>query len=148
MILKAYFRSLCINTKKTRFSNPKKMNTMKTSATSCCMLAVVVILMMATIFAVNGSLTPKERTTYGVPSDLLDKYTQTSENQKFKCLKSNEEIPFSSVNDNYCDCADGSDEPATSACSNSDLSFSDDVKFYCRNKHYKSQYISHSKVNE
>lgn len=83
MILKAYFRSLCINTKKTRFSNPKKMNTMKTSATSCCMLAVVVILMMATIFAVNGSLTPKERTTYGVPSDLLDKYTQTSENQKF-----------------------------------------------------------------
>ena len=110
-----------------------------------CML--VVILLLASLFLVNG-LVPKERTTYGVPNELLEKYTQKTESQKFKCLKSNEEIPFTAVNDNYCDCADGSDEPATSACSNSDHSFNNDVKFFCRNKHFKSQYISHSKVNE
>lgn len=32
-------------------------------------------------------------------------------------------IPISRVNDDYCDCPDGSDEPGTSACSNG--------KFYC-----------------
>lgn len=35
-------------------------------------------------------------------------------------------IPFSYVNDNYCDCADGSDEPGTSAC--------DDNRFECANQ--------------
>lgn len=31
--------------------------------------------------------------------------------QKWKCLNSSQEIPLSAVNDNYCDCEDGSDEP-------------------------------------
>ena len=29
----------------------------------------------------------------------------------FTCLDGSRTIPFSSVNDDYCDCADGSDEP-------------------------------------
>lgn len=38
---------------------------------------------------------------------------------KFVCFSSNDEIDFSKINDNYCDCpADGSDEPGTSACNN------------------------------
>ena len=27
------------------------------------------------------------------------------------------QLPFSAVNDDYCDCRDGSDEPGTGACS-------------------------------
>lgn len=34
----------------------------------------------------------------------------------FKCLDSSKTISADKVNDNYCDCADGSDEPDTSAC--------------------------------
>ena len=41
----------------------------------------------------------------------------------FICLDSNQEIPFDQVNDDFCDCQNGSDEPATGACQNS--------KFYC-----------------
>ena len=37
------------------------------------------------------------------------------------------------VNDDYCDCNDGSDEPGTAACSNG--------SFYCVNKHFKGNYI-------
>lgn len=35
---------------------------------------------------------------------------------KFTCFKSGEVIEFSKVNDNYCDCADSTDEPGTNAC--------------------------------
>ena len=34
---------------------------------------------------------------------------------KFKVC---EGLALSAVNDDYCDCSDGSDEPSTSACSN------------------------------
>lgn len=37
----------------------------------------------------------------------------------FSCSTGDVEIPSSYVNDDYCDCPDGSDEPRTSACSNS-----------------------------
>lgn len=95
-----------------------------------------------------AELNSVERTTYGVGPDLLEKYIQKSEQQQFQCLQSKEMISFDSVNDNYCDCKDGSDEPGTSACSNAVLSFNSDTKFYCKNKYFKPQYISHSKVNE
>ncbi|GAV03381.1 hypothetical protein RvY_13810 [Ramazzottius varieornatus] len=45
-------------------------------------------------------------------------YKTASKSGKFKCISSKEVIPWSHVNDNYCDCPeDGSDEPATTACS-------------------------------
>eukprot|EP00291_Cryptomonas_curvata_P007818 CAMPEP_0172179488 /NCGR_PEP_ID=MMETSP1050-20130122/16648_1 /TAXON_ID=233186 /ORGANISM="Cryptomonas curvata, Strain CCAP979/52" /LENGTH=170 /DNA_ID=CAMNT_0012852381 /DNA_START=185 /DNA_END=693 /DNA_ORIENTATION=+ len=44
------------------------------------------------------------------------------------------------VNDDYCDCLDGSDEPGTSACSNG--------KFFCQNKGHKSKILAASRVND
>ncbi|ELU10800.1 hypothetical protein CAPTEDRAFT_200240 [Capitella teleta] len=45
-------------------------------------------------------------------------------NGTFRCITSKEMIPFSHLNDDYCDCEDHSDEPGTAACQNS--------RFYCR----------------
>lgn len=58
----------------------------------------------------------------------------------FTCIDGSLTIPFTQVNDDYCDCADGSDEPGTSACSNG--------KFTCANVGYIEKELDASKVND
>ncbi|XP_061704321.1 uncharacterized protein LOC133515756 [Cydia pomonella] len=62
----------------------------------------------------------------------------------FKCLKSDQYIPFEQVNDDYCDCDDSSDEPSTNACVNG--------TFYCdnqsSNKRVAPNSVPSSKVND
>ncbi|ODV63236.1 Gtb1p ASCRUDRAFT_51950 [Ascoidea rubescens DSM 1968] len=60
---------------------------------------------------------------------------------KWHCLSNSEiMLDFDQINDNYCDCPDGSDEPGTSACSNG--------KFYCQNVGFKPSYIPSFMVND
>mmetsp|Transcript_8513 Transcript_8513/g.12708 ORF Transcript_8513/g.12708 Transcript_8513/m.12708 type:complete len:597 (+) Transcript_8513:41-1831(+) len=63
-----------------------------------------------------------------------DKYTGNS----FIC--GNEVFPIEKVNDDYCDCADGSDEPGTSACSHG--------AFICANKGFKLVQLPSSRVED
>ena len=46
--------------------------------------------------------------------------------QVFQCFDKSKTIPLDRVNDGYCDCPDGSDEPGTNACGIG--------VFYCRNR--------------
>ena len=54
----------------------------------------------------------------GVNPAMLDRY-QPGKDQLFHCLDGKGPgIRLEAINDEYCDCGDGSDEPGTSACSN------------------------------
>lgn len=48
-------------------------------------------------------------------------FYQKRQDDTFKCIHSMEIINFNQVNDDYCDCTDGSDEPGTNACPNGDF---------------------------
>ena len=55
------------------------------------------------------------------------------------------------INDNYCDCDDGTDEPGTSACSNifpTEDSRDSLLGFYCVNKGHRGKYIPGSRVDD
>lgn len=58
----------------------------------------------------------------------------------FQCLDGSMKLPFSYVNDDYCDCPDGSDEPGTAACSRG--------KFHCVNLMHSPLDIPSSRVND
>lgn len=74
----------------------------------------------------------------GVPKSKLPLYV--SKDGSFRCLDGSQTIPFERVNDDYCDCQDGSDEPGTSACPNG--------TFFCQNAGHIPAYLPTSRVND
>ncbi|KAH7323596.1 putative glucosidase 2 subunit beta [Rhexocercosporidium sp. MPI-PUGE-AT-0058] len=94
----------------------------------------------------------------GVSPEFAKFYKSTD---SFTCI-SNPEIKLSpsQVNDEYCDCPDGSDEPGTAACTYiSDLSPPQPVSgkvnstfalpgYYCKNKGHIPGYVPHMYVND
>ena len=84
----------------------------------------------------------------GVPSTLRMKYPAvanpcgnfTCHPGNFTCLDRKQVVPAKKINDNECDCDDGSDEPSTSACSSG--------RFFCANKVHTSKWLNSSSVND
>ncbi|KRZ79422.1 Glucosidase 2 subunit beta [Trichinella papuae] len=74
---------------------------------------------------------------FGIPLDRKPLYDPS---KNFKCLDGSASISFDWVNDDYCDCQDGSDEPGTAACPNG--------FFHCINLAAESKNIHSSWVND
>jgi protein kinase C substrate 80K-H len=72
----------------------------------------------------------------GIAPHLQGKYQQ----ETFLCDNNQRKISSASINDGYCDCTDGTDEPGTSACLTG--------SFYCVNKGYKPLTITSSRVDD
>lgn len=72
----------------------------------------------------------------GIPRSLEALYSAA----RFSCLDGSRTLEAARVNDDYCDCADGSDEPGTSACAQG--------RFYCANKGYRGKHVTSALVND
>ncbi|CAH8389819.1 unnamed protein product [Eruca vesicaria subsp. sativa] len=84
------------------------------------------------VVSVNSSTTP----LVGV-HPLDEKYF---ESDIIRCKDGSKSFPRDRLNDNFCDCLDGTDEPGTSACPNG--------KFYCRNTGSSPKFVYSSRVND
>ncbi len=69
------------------------------------LFALVVCVIVARAAAASAS-------TRGVDPEIASRYS--SQLGTFACLSGDKTVPADRVNDNYCDCADGSDEPGNS----------------------------------
>ena len=84
--------------------------------------------------ATDAAVLPK-----GVNPDLSPFYSTLSSGT-FHCLDGSATIPSDQVNDDFCDCDDGSDEPGTSACPN--------ATFFCPNAGHAAKSVVSSRVND
>ena len=79
----------------------------------------------------------------------------------FKCLDGSKTIAFDRVNDDFCDCMDGSDEPGKFRSSTDEIPLIPNVqlcrsgssacangRFWCRNKGHEPQSLSASFVDD
>lgn len=103
---------------------------------------MVTVAILFSVFAASrlvfGNETASSARPKGVRPELASFYD--ANRKVFSCLDGSNSIPFDQVNDDYCDCKDGSDEPGTSACPNG--------HFYCSNKGFKPSLLPASRVND
>lgn len=97
-------------------------------------MSASLLLLLVTLGHVAGSGVFQIR---GIP---VAKNSLYRPDRDFECLDGSRLIPFTWVNDDYCDCGDSSDEPGTAACANG--------SFYCENAGHKPVYIPSSWVND
>lgn len=119
------------------------------------MLLFFLLFLPVPVVPAQATSSPEVR---GVHPSLYPRYIPTS-SSLWPCLDGSRSIPWSAVNDDYCDCPDGSDEPGTippsrfictynvlilhlgtSACRNS--------TFFCRNIGHVGASISATRVND
>jgi protein kinase C substrate 80K-H len=85
----------------------------------------------------SAPLPVRPRHLVGVPTSLEARFSSPT----FTCLDgAGAALPLASVNDNYCDCADGSDEPGTSACASG--------RFWCANVGFTEKTLPASRVGD
>jgi len=76
----------------------------------------------------------------GVDPAVGQPYAAAAASGSFACLDGSAVVPFHAINDDFCDCVDGSDEPGTSACPRG--------TFYCRNRGHTARALPSSFVND
>ncbi|KAB5531108.1 hypothetical protein PHYPO_G00137100 [Pangasianodon hypophthalmus] len=104
---------------------------------SCTHLLLSLALALTLSLTVGSAGAVEVQRPRGVPLSRRNFY---DENSPFTCLDGSRTISFDRVNDDYCDCKDGSDEPGTAACPNG--------SFYCTNAGYRPTFIPSSRIND
>ena len=93
------------------------------------LLLLSALLALGSASATPAAPAPAPLHLRGVPGSLRSLYEAAT----LLCDGGKVSVPRAQVNDGYCDCADGADEPGTSACAN--------ARFYCVNKGYRGKYL-------
>lgn len=93
-------------------------------------------LLLVFLAPLSSSSKPKDPFLGIAPQD--EKYYKSSD--VIRCKDGSANFNKDQLNDDFCDCPDGTDEPGTSACPRG--------KFYCRNAGHSPLYLFSSRVND
>lgn len=105
---------------------------------SIILIPLVICVLIAAFTVRSASSSPPKFHFLGIsPED--EKYYK-SPSEFIKCKDGSKKFTKAQLNDDFCDCPDGSDEPGTSACPNG--------KFYCQNKGHARLVLFSSRVND
>ncbi|XP_058199445.1 glucosidase 2 subunit beta [Rhododendron vialii] len=94
----------------------------------------------AALIGRSASVPSTDLLLLGIPPEDESYYKALSSSGAIKCKDGSKKFTKSQLNDDFCDCPDGTDEPGTSACPNG--------KFYCRNAGHAPLSIFSSKVSD
>ncbi|KAE8710354.1 Glucosidase 2 subunit beta [Hibiscus syriacus] len=97
----------------------------------------ILILFFIALVLPSSSSAPKDPFLGISPQD--EKYYKSS-SDRISCKDGSKKFSKSQLNDDFCDCHDGTDEPGTSACPA--------AKFYCKNAGHIPQLLFSSRVND
>ncbi|KAG5501855.1 hypothetical protein JKF63_04125 [Porcisia hertigi] len=96
--------------------------------------------------------TPGQGRVLGVQNQHIAYFKAAEEVGRFRCLDNSTTIPFSRVNNDVCDCVDGSDEPGTSGCTVLLGSLAPVLpvnwSFQCTDQEHHVQTIPHNRVGD
>ncbi|KAK8559709.1 hypothetical protein V6N13_016446 [Hibiscus sabdariffa] len=99
---------------------------------------IFLVFCIASFLRSSSSSSAPKHPFLGISPQDLNYYKSSSDT--IKCKDGSKRFSKSQLNDDFCDCPDGTDEPGTSACPNS--------KFYCQNAGHVSQFLFSSRVND
>ncbi|EYU32823.1 hypothetical protein MIMGU_mgv1a003804mg [Erythranthe guttata] len=88
----------------------------------------------------SAASSPLKDPLLGVSPEDENYFKGFSTSSMIKCKDGSKKFNKSQLNDDFCDCSDGSDEPGTSACPNG--------KFYCKNAGHSPLILYSSRVND
>lgn len=92
----------------------------------------------AALAALLAAASASAREVKGAPRGAWASYWAGGD--AFACFDGSATISIGQLNDDYCDCADGSDEPGTGACERG--------SFFCANAGHKGQFVAASRVGD
>lgn len=111
------------------------------------------LLALAFLFFVTctSAANDAESAVFGVPQRYKRHFEKAKETGLFHCLSGGQVVNFSQVNDDFCDCVDGSDEPGTAACASlagdAVRKLPEDWKFDCVDR-TTDQSFPHTVIND
>ncbi|KAI3794859.1 hypothetical protein L1987_37499 [Smallanthus sonchifolius] len=97
------------------------------------------LLLFCSVLVLRSAVVRSENLRGVAPIDE-EYYNGLSSSGTIKCRDGSKSFTKAQLNDDFCDCSDGSDEPGTSACPSG--------KFYCRNAGHSPLSIYSSRVND